>query len=814
MDGLGRPSYGVRECGEGAMRSDTIAARGAAPDWGPWWCCAHPAASIAEAEQLKTVASDWLPAIVPGTVAAALAAIGRWNLDQPFDADSSDWFYRTTFTAPNESCRLYFDGLATLAEIWLNGRLILTADNMFRSYQIDITPQLRPENELVLAFRSLTHALNQKRPRPRWKTNLVAHQQLRWRRTTLLGRIPGWSPPVPPVGPWRSVRFETGPISDVRIASALKEGVGVVTLRACVHSPGVLGPATFSVGAHAVQASVAPDGASIHAEARVPNPPLWWPHTHGKQALLDWSLDSLDQPIACGKIGFRDIRTGDGNHFGLQVNGVPVYCRGACWTVGDIITLDGTRESLAHDLGLARNAGANMLRVGGTMIYESDLFYRLCDELGILVWQDFMFANMDYPVEDADFAANIETEAVEQIGRLAQHPCVAVYCGNSEVEQQAAMLGMPQDLWRNCSLPFHLRDGVAHYFGVGAYLRSPAEIRKDDVGFSPECLGFANIPEQATLNSLGGGDAPPVHHPQWKQRVPRDTGAGWDFDDVRDHYLKLLFDVDPVQLRSFDPARYLQLSRVVTGEMMSQVFAEWRSPHSHCRGGLVWFYKDLWPGAGWGIIDSKGVPKAPYYALRRAWRSRQVVITNEGLDGLDLHVINEAADHFHGRVELVLLKDGHVVVALREIACHVAPRSTATLSADAILEGFYDVAYAYRFGPPKHDVTIATLLDEQGRVIGEAHDFPAPREPAYLPTVSITAAIESNPDGSRNLTLGTDRFLYSVSFDVKGFSPDDNYFHLSPLRPKTVRFTPVTPRVDKFSGYVEALNIQNAARIT
>ena len=181
-----------------------------------------------------------------------------------------------------------------------------------------------------------------------------------------------------------------------------------------------------------------------------------------------------------------------GGGFALQVNGVPVYCRGACWTVSDIVTLDGTLKSLARDLQLARDAGVNMLRIGGTMTYESDAFYCLCDKLGILIWQDFMFANMDYPVEDAAFAANIEAEAVEQLRRLAKHPCVTVYCGNSEIEQQAAMLGVPREsrgataglanrLPRLCArehrperrtfpstpsggtLPFHTLAGVTHF---------------------------------------------------------------------------------------------------------------------------------------------------------------------------------------------------------------------------------------------------------------------------------------------------------------------------------------------------------------
>src|SRR5207302_646833 len=133
--------------------------------------------------------------------------------------------------------------------------------------------------------------------------------------------------------------------------------------------------------------------------------------------------------MSVGRVGFRRIETERGAGFGLRVNGVPVYCRGACWTESDFAKLAGDEATLRRDLELARDAGANMLRVGGTMIYESDRFYELCDELGILVWQDFMFANMDYPTGDPAFGAEIEAEARETLVRLATHPSVTVWCG-------------------------------------------------------------------------------------------------------------------------------------------------------------------------------------------------------------------------------------------------------------------------------------------------------------------------------------------------------------------------------------------------
>ncbi len=805
----------------------------------PWTCCAQAPGASAQPAQ-----GDWFNAEVPGTVASALRARGQWNHQNPPDVDAQDWWYRTTFAAAarvaEEPCFLCFDGLASLADVWLNGELILSSNNMFRSHRVDVAKVLRDENELVICFRSLTADLKKKRPRPRWKTNLVNNQQLRWQRTSLLGRIPGWSPPVPAVGPWREVRLERAPVllTEIRKTAVLVKDEGVVSFCARVATSLKISSARLQIGGQF--AELVSEDDVLRGELSIQHPELWWPHTHGAQAtyagkvIIETDAGLHEFPLE--PTGFRSIEVCNDPGFAIHVNGERVYCRGACWTTNDIFTLGGTVESLRHDLTLARDAGMNMLRIGGTMIYESDAFYRLCDELGILVWQDFMFANMDYPVEDAAFDENITIEAKQQLDRFALHPCVAVYCGNSEIEQQAAMLGMARELWRNgwfgdqlpelCNLhhpgtayvpsspsggvlPFHTRTGVTHYYGIGAYLRSLRELRQADVKFTSECLGFANIPETDTIDEIMGGLMPVMHHPRWKQRVPRDTGAGWDFEDVRDHYLRELFNVDPVTLRSFDMPRYLELSRVASGEMMARTFAEWRSGYSRNAGALVWFYKDLWPAAGWGIVDSTGTPKAAYYQLKRAWQTRQLSLTDEGLDGLHVHLSNETVEAVEGFVEVQLLREPNVVVARDEIALKVDGRSLEMRSVDEFLGSFFDVNYAYRFGPQSHHVVIATWFSAEREVISESFHLTRARDPVAqsMSADMLDAKVEALGGGRYQLTLKSDRFLHNVRLSAKGFLPDDNYFHLAPNRAKTVSFSPRSGGSKVPEVSIEALNV-------
>src|SRR6185437_12849898 len=181
---------------------------------------------------------------------------------------------------------------------------------------------------------------------------------------------------------------------------------------------------------------------------------------------------------------------------------------------------------------------------------------------------------------------------------------------------------VPSTPWGG-DLPFRPDRGVAHYYGVGAYRRPLEDARRAEVKFAAECLAFANLPDEPT---------------EWKAGVPRDVGAGWDFEDVRDHYLRELFALDPVALRSTDPERYLELSRQVSGEVMAEVFGEWRRAGSTCHGGLVLWLPDVRPGAGWGVLDHRGSPKVAYHNLRRVLRPVAVWSTDEGLDGIVAHV--------------------------------------------------------------------------------------------------------------------------------------------------------------------------------
>jgi beta-mannosidase len=815
-----------------------------------WELARTPANACASPADLAGAPLEWRSARVPGTVASSI----HTDPDSagPYDAD--DWWYRLRFPAPERIAgsrqRLHFEGLATLADAWLNGEPLLASRNMFVPCGADVTDRLREENELVIRFASLDAAMEARRPRPRWRTALVSRQDLRWFRTTLLGRMPGWTPSIAPVGPWGAVlleRAERFDLVSLRLNADACDGVARLRIEATLEMLGGarLEEARVQVGERrfALGRDSSTDESTctrVHGELAIPEAPLWWPHTHGDPALvacrIELRVDGEWIPVDCGRVGFRHLvldQEGGGVRF--MVNGVPVFCRGACWTPLDILALRSEAAALREALVQLRDAGANMVRVPGNTLYESADFYRLCDELGILVWQEFMFANMDYPVKDDAFRALAEAEVRCKLEELHRHPCIAAYCGGSEVAQQAAMLGLPAAQWskelfgesipRLCAeihpgaayfpsspwggaLPFHTDTGIAHYYGVGAYRRPLTDARLARVKFAAECLAFSNVPDAETSILVLGNPAPPPHHPKWKARQPRDPGAGWDFEDVRDHYLRELFGEDATVLRSCDLTRYHALSRVVPGELMRRVFAEWRSAASGCGGGLVWLHRDFLPGAGWGIVDATGRAKASYWYLKRAWAPRSIHITDEGLNGLAIHIVNEAAEALAASVELEMLRTDGVAIDRARHGVLVPARGLLTLNSEAMLGYFSDAGAAYRFGPPRHEVIVARLQDLGGAAISEDFHFPAGMRLAPRRGAEVRLEARWEEGGRVIVSITSDAFLQAVSISCEGFGPDDNHFHLTPRREKRIVFRPFDTAPRRFAATLEALNLE------
>ncbi len=784
----------------------------------------------------------WSPARVPGTAAAAVGADGR-------DFDAEDWWFRHRFsTAPaadGERIRLELGGIATVSEVYLGGERILDSASMWESHVVDVTELLDDDNELVICCRALAPLLRvRRRPAARWRTRVVNDGNLRWHRTMVFGRSPGFAAGPAPVGPWRPVRlvrYRTPELKFLSLRASVEAGAGVLLLRAQVE--GEAGDVQAVLGNRRVSLSPGSNG-YVEGELRVPDVELWWPHTHGQPVLHELTVEIAGRPAATRQVGFRSLSWAPDileEGLDLRVNGIPVFARGAVWTPADLISMAPSGTELRSLLVRVRDAGMNMLRVVGTGAYESPQFHDLCDELGILVWQDLMFANLDYPVQDPEFRAQIEHEARHVLQELAGRPSLAVVCGNSEVEQQAAMLGSdPQlgreDFWDHVlprlarevgvdgayirstpcggDLPFHVNRGIGHYFGVSGYFRGVEDARRASVRFAAECLAFANVPDEAEV---------PVHHPRWKAGVARDAGsgwdlgAGWDFDDVRDFYFGQLFERDPTQLRRAELDRYLDLSRVVSGEVMAEVLGEWRRADSPCRGALLLWLKDMLPGAGLGVLDHRGLPKVAYHYVRRALAPVAIWTTDEGVNGVAVHVANDRHQPLQVRLRVALYRDLETCVAEAGEDLELPPHHTACRTVEGLLGRFVDAAWAYRFGAAAQDAIVLGLesSSEPGQLLSQSVRFPAGRPVTREPQarLGIEAWSQLGEDGEAKLRIRSRRLAYGVRVELPGYETEDDAFSVEPGRERVLALRPVTENPAPAAGSLSALNLEAPVKI-
>ncbi len=431
-------------------------------------------------------------------------------------------------------------------------------------------------------------------------------------------------------------------------------------------------------------------------------------------------------------------------------------------------------------------------------------------------------------------------ELSEVFSGLAGHPSVAVVCGGQELEEQPAMFGLSREKWQSTlidkvvpavvarvlpgvpyvsssptggDLPFQIDSGVCHYTGVGVFTRPLSDLRAAGPRFVSEGLAFAIPPSSETVDDECGGARQAGHDPAWKQSIHHDTGGSWDLEDVRHHYVRLLFGEDPALLRRHDPERALDLGRAAVAHVMAEAVAEWRRPASSCSGLLLVGLRDLRVGAGWGVIDALGRPKAPWFALARACRPVAVLLTDEGLNGLGVHLVNDTPADVSGRLSLALYSSDHCLETAVHPVC-VPARGGITVSSSALFDGFRDVTYAYRFGPRPHELVVASLLDGDGSVLARASFLPGGLSRPVQPEIGLQAHLEPADDQVWSLSVSTRRFAQYVSVDVPGFRAADSWFHLEPGG------TAVTDLYREGSpdsaprGQVRALNSVEGARIS
>ncbi|KAK4985622.1 hypothetical protein LTR66_008112 [Elasticomyces elasticus] len=628
-------------------------------------------------------ANEWLPvACVPTNV--HLDLIENKKIPDPFLGfnelkcewvGEQSWTYKTKLPPvsreePGTVHVLAFDGLDTFATIKLNGETILSSDNMFVPHRVDVTGQLREgiENEIEIDFLpALLEARKIKFAYPEHKwvgfngdmaRLAVRKAQYHWGWD--------WGPLLTTCGPWRAVRLETYQtrVSDLRVDyevdSSFKKVSGSITATIEGNFGKSVDFSAFFGGVRVFEgtANIDKNGLS-RVEFHVNNPKLWYPHGYGAQSLYTITAAVINCEVelhsTSRKTGFRKgelIQEPDeiGKTFYFRINGIDVFCGGSDWIPADSFTPRVTKERYKKWLEMVVDGNQVMIRIWGGGIWEDDALYDICDEIGILVWQDFMFACGNYPAYPA-FRESIKTECIAQLRRLRHHPSIVVYAGNNEDYQVQEQFGLEYNYtdkntenWLKTDFPARyiyekiLPDIVAAESPHVPY--HPGSPWGDGLPTSNPTVGdlhqwnvwHGTQEKYQILDRLGGRfvsefgmeafphiDTIKYYVTDPSQLYPQSHMV--DFHNKADgHERKIAtYLVENFRMQT-DLEKFVHLTQLCQSEALMFGYRGWRRQWGQkrfCGGALVWQLNDCWPVTSWAIVDYFLRKKPAFYAIRR-----------------------------------------------------------------------------------------------------------------------------------------------------------------------------------------------------
>jgi beta-mannosidase len=780
-------------------------------------------------------ATGWQPARVPGNVMQELLAAGR--IPDPFFGCNEaavqwvgehDWCYRLDFHVDLATLAahtdLVFDGLDTFARVWLNGELILQSDNMFVPHRVPVGPLLRDgSNRLAIVFDSALRrgreleALHGRRPLWNGDTSRLYVRKVQahygW----------DWGPVLLAAGPWQPIRLHSHDLRidelDTPVHLADDHGHARINLRTRLAgrldgaaASAMLEHRLFDPQGRVVASTACAATAFSEASLPVPEPQLWWPAGHGAQPLyrLVTQLSSGGQVIAAAarRLGIRSLRllqepvAGEpGMSFHFQVNGKPLFMGGANWIPDDLLFNRLTPQRYRQRVQQAVDAHMGMLRVWGGGIYEDEAFYDACDELGVLVWQDFLFACGLYPAHEA-FCRSVQQEAEAAVRRLRHRASLALWCGNNEDYALAESLAAPgpgeepprfdarvlyeellpgvcaaldpqRPYWpgspyspgaTGCAGARRSSDptvGDRHSWEVWHGPMLPYQQYHTLQGRFVSEFGMQSHPSLALLESV----LPEAErHPQSRTMAAHNKAGPTGAPDGHRRLAVYLADT----LRAGPLlAEQVYATQFVQAEAMRYAYQDFRRRWQHdgaraVGGALVWQLNDCWPATSWALIDSAGVVKPAWYAVRRALAPLTVAL-------------RLAPGRAHGWV----MSDRDDEQPLRlQLAAHA-------LSGERVHEAAQDLQarangstdFEFALPPGLGPVVAQVTLHAGARCIAWDAAWPEPFR--FHPLAPAGLSVQRDPAAGR-LLLQAERPAKGVWLQAAGLRLEDNFVDLLP----------------------------------
>lgn len=614
---------------------------------------------------------QWYPATVPGNIFSDL--LQNKLIEDPFIGineekvqwvSKTDWTYRSNFAVDKnilykKNIVLNFKGLDTYANIYLNDSLILKTNNAFRSYSVDVKSILQKENQLQIEFSNTqNHELKAKKKLP---YELPEGNRIFTRKAQFQYGW-DWGPKLNTSGIWKDIYLKSWDdivLSDVYISTnKLTKEKAILQSEVTINSEYEGSLKIITEVGKQQYSNVIDLEKGIHKYTiplTVENPKLWWPHNIGEPYLYNIKIqlikdrNVIDQKIM--KYGLRTIelvteKDSVGQSFYFKVNGTPVYAKGANYIPQNSFQSNVKKTHYEKLLSSAVDANMNMLRVWGGGIYENDVFYQLCDEKGILVWQDFMFACAMYPGNN-NFLNNVQQEAIEQVTRLRNHPCIALWCGNNENSEGWHRWGwqtgktdvQKKEIWENylkvfdSILPYtvgrlnkltpywesspkygrgnskYKTEGDAHDWWVW-HDGFPFEHFQENVPRFMSEFGFQSFPSFEIINFINQQDSVNINTEAIKSHQKHSRGFKLIKEYMQRDY--------PVPTSDED---YAYVSQLVQARGITMGIEAQRSAKPYNMGSLYWQLNDCWPAISWSSIDYFGNWKALHYKAKKAFNN-------------------------------------------------------------------------------------------------------------------------------------------------------------------------------------------------
>lgn len=791
---------------------------------------------------------DWYDVLVPGDVHTTLIKnnviahpLYRQNDLLCQWVEKKVWIYRTEFSVDEDilsaDClHLIFEGLDTYADVYINGIKMGSFANALVEHRIDVTDVLKKgKNVIVVVFDVMSdRALEKELPEGFW-INYSTERAYARKPAYSFGW--DWAPRLATVGIWKPVilaAYVLGRLDSVQIKTIDLRGEGDAAVLEFIIDKEIFAgdEAGFEVEYHVSMTDC--DGKeyrfysrSDHFKVQIEDARLWWTHDLGAPHLYDVRVEMhvngrIADVYQC-RYGIRKIevkqRAQDGSpRFMFSLNGVDMFCRGANWV--PVSSFPGTADDSTYRrlLELARDANMNMICLWGGGIYEKDVFYNLCDQLGILVWQYFMFACGEYPDYDGDFLDNVRDEVEKVVKRLRNHASIAIWVGNVESQMLCQKIGLKREMYGKRLfeklIPQWLKDlddtrfywptspyggelansmdeGDRHNWDVWFNDIPYTEYAKDTTRFASE-FGIHAAPVRATIEKYA------------RIGIDEMDPDGYEFNYFnRDQTLdrmRYLMGVHTGYPADID--QYIDYSMLIQAEGLQFAVEHYRRRFPETAGALIWQFNDCCPCQSWSMIDYDLIPKASYYYARRFFQPLVVSLEAVSPTTTGIWVINNTREDFEGVVR-VYVKDFFGNIYFQEDVAVVVAAGSAIKVKDLTVGGRF---YPNVIIPCRHrNVYVAATLPGQEianiRFFGEYKDIPLP---------DARLSVSSSSSGKElKVTIIAERFARFVKLDgeMEGLWVSDNYFNLEAGQTHTITIRnlegpiPVERRL-----YIKALN--------